>query len=312
MNETNDQARLRIKAAAPDWFHQAIARQGQSRRVTVEGCPIHYLSWRDRAAPSDRGGILFVHGGGAHAHWWSHIAPFFADDFRVAAMDLSGMGDSGNRTAYDASLRAAEMRGVIADAGLGPRPFVVGHSFGGYMSMRLASQYGDELGGVVIVDSPIRSPEEEAARKRRPGPMGGGRTYADFESAVARFRLRPRQPCDNRYIVEFIARHSIKQVADGWTWKFDTKALGARRFGEPFHEYLEAARCRSALFFGENSALVSYRTASYMSGLMGPEAPIVAIPGAHHHVMLDQPLAFVAALRTLLDGWLRADSTAPG
>ncbi|MBV8186623.1 MAG: alpha/beta hydrolase, partial [Alphaproteobacteria bacterium] len=94
----------------------------------------------------------------------------------------------------------------------------------------------------------------------------------------------------------------------GWTWKFDGAALGARRFGEPFREYLQAVRCRAALIFGEKSALVSRDTASYMSRLMGPLAPIVEVPEAQHHVMLDQPLAFVAALRMLLESWIRAEA----
>ena len=38
---------------------------------------------------------------------------------------------------------------------------------------------------------------------------------------------------------------------------------------------------------------------------MGPRAPVVEVPEARHHVMLDQPLGFVAALRMLLDGWMR-------
>jgi pimeloyl-ACP methyl ester carboxylesterase len=51
---------------------------------------------------------------------------------------------------------------VIAAAQLSERPFVIGHSVGGFMTMNVASQYDDTLGGAVIVDSPIRSPEEEA------------------------------------------------------------------------------------------------------------------------------------------------------
>ena len=83
--------------------------------------------------------------------------------------------------------------------------------------------------------------------------------------------------------------------------------MGSRRFGEPFHDYLQAVRCRAALIFGQKSALVSRDTAAYMSSLMGPEAPIVEIPEARHHVTLDQPLAFVAALRALLQAWVRAE-----
>jgi pimeloyl-ACP methyl ester carboxylesterase len=45
-----------------------------------------------------------------------------------------------------------------------------------------------------------------------------------------------------------------------------------------------------------------------MSSLMGPRAPVVEVPEARHHVMLDQPLAFVAALRMLLDSWIRNEA----
>jgi len=307
---TDAEQRLTIRAPAPDWFHWAVAQQGQSKRVSVDGCSIHYLLWQPDEGVTDPGGILFVHGGGAHAHWWSHIAPFFRAGFRVAAIDLSGMGDSGDRPkdAYNATLRAEEIQAVIADAGLGAKTFLVGHSFGGLMSMRYASIYSENLGGMVIADSPVYPPGEEDDRRRRANPMGSVRLYPDFEEAVARFRLRPRQPCDNDFIVEYIARHSVKAADGGWTWKFDTNAMSGRRFAEPFNEHLAAANCRCALIYASDSALVTAEMARYMNGLMGPDAPMVVIPAAQHHLTLDQPLAFVVALRTLLDVWQRADA----
>jgi hypothetical protein len=36
--------------------------------------------------------------------------------------------------------------------------------------------------------------------------------------------------------------------------------------------------------------------------------PVVKVPEARHHVMLDQPLSFVAALRMLLDSWMHNES----
>lgn len=303
---TNEEQRLKVRALAPEWFHWAIGQQGQPARVTVDGCSIHYLLWQAEDGVKDPGGLLFVHGGGAHAHWWSHIAPFFRAGFRVAALDLSGMGDSGTRAEYNATLRAEEIRAVIEDAGLGPETYLVGHSFGGFMSMRYASMYGDSLRGLVIADSPLYPPGQQDKR-RRANPMGAIRLYPDFEEAVARFRLRPRQPCDNDFIVEYIARHSLKAVEGGWTWKFDTNAMAGRRFAEPFHEHLQAANCRAALFIAADSALVTDEMARYTNGLMGPNAPLVVIPAAQHHLMLDQPLAFVAALRTLLASWRRGD-----
>jgi len=40
-----------------------------------------------------------------------------------------------------------------------------------------------------------------------------------------------------------------------------------------------------------------------MFGVLDQNVPFVAIPEAHHHLMLDQPLAFIASLRTLLAEW---------
>jgi pimeloyl-ACP methyl ester carboxylesterase len=291
---------------APAWFRWALEHPLTSNFIDVDGCPIHYLLWPQVDEKPGKRGLLFVHGGGAHANWWRFIAPFFTGDFRVAALDLSGMGDSGRRSDYDAIQRADEMKAVIAAAELGPQPFVIGHSFGGFMTMRFGAAYGDEIGGAVIVDSPIRRPEERD-QLRPPKVLGRVHVYDSFETAVGRFRLLPAQDCENDFIVDFIARHSVKQIDTGWTWKFDLGVLSSRRFGEPFHEHLQKVRCRAALIFGQTSALVSRETAAYMSELMGPRAPIVEIPEAQHHVMLDQPLAFVAALRALLDGWVRAE-----
>ena len=42
---------------------------------------------------------------------------------------------------------------------------------------------------------------------------------------------------------------------------------------------------------------------------LGRVAPVIEIPTAGHHVMLDQPIALVTALRTLLSDW---DHSVPG
>jgi pimeloyl-ACP methyl ester carboxylesterase len=40
-----------------------------------------------------------------------------------------------------------------------------------------------------------------------------------------------------------------------------------------------------------------------MYKLLNRSAPLVEIPEAYHHLLLDQPLAFVAAVRALLADW---------
>tara|TARA_A100001037_G_C15136169_1_gene631257 strand:- start:1208 stop:2158 length:951 start_codon:yes stop_codon:yes gene_type:complete len=308
---------IEIDPSAPDWFRLAIAQPVKSRFLEVAGCCIHYLAWFDPDAVDEnelaRPGLLLIHGGGAHANWWRFIAPFFTATNRVCAIDLSGMGDSGDRVIYQPDSWTSEIEAVLLDARLysndGPAnridPFIVGHSFGGLIAMKFGAESKLPIGGTVIVDSPVQDPKDTPL----PEPATSSRTvppiYPDKATALSRFRLMPEQPCENRYITDFIARTSIRECYSGWTWKFDFKIMSSRRFGESYRDELKALKGRTALIHGDKSAIVSSRTVSYMSKLMGPTAPIIEIPEAHHHVMLDQPLAFVSALRAVLDTWSR-------
>jgi len=297
---------LEVQAPAPDWYREAMACPGTVHRVESNGCAIQYLKWSPPEGRTALGGILLVHGGGGHGHWWSHMAPMLAQEYNVVAMDQAGMGDSGRREAYDSDGRADDMLAVIRDAELGANAFVVGHSFGGLMAMRLGQLHGDRLGGIIIADSPVRPPELQGLGEHKRPKMGNKRHYPDFETALARFRLMPEQTCANTFLVEHIARRSLKQDPEGWAWKFDGDAMENSRFGEPFHEYLAGMKGRRAFVYGEDSALVQPEIIDWIRRTLGPSAPIVGVPEAQHHLLLDQPLAFLTTIRAIVAGWLAA------
>jgi pimeloyl-ACP methyl ester carboxylesterase len=127
------------------------------------------------------------------------------------------------------------------------------------------------------------------------------KVYDDIETAVQHFHLQPPQPCENRFIIDLIARRSLRQVEQGWTWKFDPKVFLRDRQG--INDYLADVHCRIAVFKGQHSDLVTADIQDYMDELLGRSSPIVEIPAAYHHVPLDQPLALVAALRAILADW---------
>ena len=293
---------------APNWFAGATAHEPERSTVMVAGAAIEVLTWGERGKP----GLLFLHGNGAHAGWWSFIAPFFAATHRVAAFSWSGMGGSDHRPAYAVDTFVAEMFAVIAAAGLdlaGP-PRVVGHSFGGFPMMAAARSRGAELAAAVIVDTPFRSATDPEFRP----PNATERThkvYPDLPAALARFRFAPAQDCANPYIADLIARGSLIEVAGGpgrgavdhgWTWRFDPFLWGRFNIGEAL-SLLDAPRCPVALIWGERSQLLTPERVAAMRALLPPGSPAFAIPDADHHVMVDQPLAFVAGLRALLAGW---------
>ncbi len=284
---------------APAWFETQVGIAPESAFVDVEGAPIHYLRWGDRSRP----GLLLVHGNAAHAYWWSFIAPYLARDYNVAAMDLSGMGDSGWRAEYSMEMFVREQLAVCEAAGMfGPSepPIIVGHSFGGFVTILAGALYGERLAGTVIVDSPVNPPDRPGGPPKR--EIKPHRIYPTLPAALARFRLMPPQSCDNLYIVDWVARHSLKELDGGFTWKFDPAIWQRFSIGDTAQR-LKETRCRIAIFRGENSILLPPRIGDYMFSLLGRSAPMVEIPDAQHHVMLDQPLALVAALRALLADW---------
>lgn len=285
---------------APAWFDAAIGQAPERSTIPVEGANIELLTWGEIGKP----GILFLHGNGAHADWWSFIAPFFANDWRVAAISWSGMGGSDWRPAYSAELFAAEIFAAVEAARLeagGVKPIVVGHSFGGFPTLYCAARHPERLRGAIMADSSIQPPDK---RWKGPPPRSGQgmRVYPTLEEALARFRLAPPQPCENLYIADFIARRSLKEVEGGWTWKFDPDLWHNFRMPD-LGALLPEIACPAALMWGERSNLMHAETLDYMLAQMPKDVLLLPLPDADHHVMIDQPLAFVAGLRGLLARW---------
>ncbi|MCB1005319.1 MAG: alpha/beta fold hydrolase, partial [Acidimicrobiales bacterium] len=130
MDEQRDTA-VPIHPDAPAWFGRALAEPFEDGAVEVDGNPIHYLAW----GRPDRRGLVFVHGGGAHAHWWTHVAATFARQFRVVAVDLSGHGDSGHRDHYALEQWTHEVMAAARAGRIAGHPVVVGHSMGGFVTI---------------------------------------------------------------------------------------------------------------------------------------------------------------------------------
>ena len=288
---------------APGWFNRAIEEPFSDRVVEVDRIPIHYLYWESGDDAAEKPGIVLVHGNGAHAHWWSFIAPFFLNDYRVAAIDLAGAGDSGHSETYTPEAFARQVIGVCDDAGFGSDTVVIGHSFGGYITLKTGLIFRDKLAGIVLVDSAVRPPDFQWERDPRRSPIKPKRVYETYEAAHERFRLMPPQDCNNRYILDYIGTHSLKETVDGWTWKFDDSMFRKFEFGTAMHEDLANLRCRVGVIYGEDSYLFTQDIADFMFEVLDKSVPFVGIPEAQHHLFLDQPLAFVSALRTLLAEW---------
>ncbi len=291
------------------WFEQALAVPRREGYVDADGCRVHYFSWGDPANP----GVLMLHGFLAHARCFAFIAPFLAQDHFVVAYDLSGMGDSGVRNNYPDEVRLKELLAVAENTGMfakEQKPTIIAHSYGGSIGLVAMEQHHERFSRLVICDLMTLRPERLLAhREERGAPPSSedrrpNRVYPDYESAKARFVLSPPQPVNEPYLFDYMAFHSLKEVEGGWTWKFDTSVFER---SNDLHEKLLAQGRRMAeapgdivIVYGEQSELFDADSAAYIVECGGAHIPMIGIPDARHHLMLDQPLAFASVLRTLL------------
>ncbi len=283
---------------APAWYRRAMDVPHTDETVTVDGADVHYLAWGETGRP----GLVFVHGGAAHAHWWTHVAAQFAGVYRVAAIDLTGHGDSDRRDVYSLATWCDEVMAVADAADMAGPPIVIGHSMGGFVTLTTAATHGDRLAGAVVMDSPVTAPDPEMDVRRR-HQFRDPKVYPDAATAVSRFRTVPEQDNYEPYVMTHVAATSL-HPADGppgsVTWKFDPAIFLPNRSAA--HELLPRVTCRLALFRAEHG-LVTPDIGAYMYEQLGRVAPVIEIPLAGHHLMLDQPLLVVTALRTLFADW---------
>lgn len=278
---------------APDWFRTAVAITPEHSSTTVDGARITFRSWGERGAP----GLILVHGGAAHAGWWDHIAPRYAGSRRVVALDLSGHGDSDWRDTYRIATWADEVAAVADVAGAADDAVLVGHSLGGLVGIRASIAHPDLVRDLVLVDSRILDAAGLAEIQRNQPHEGiprGNKTYPTLEAALDRFRLVPDHASLD-YARAYVARQSAVRDGDGWRWKFD------RGFADELRDLppRPPKSVRLSVVHGEHGVMTPTMV-EQVTGHLDEPARVVELPGAGHHVMLEEPLALMDVIDEVL------------
>lgn len=289
----------------PDWFLRALAATGDRGSVVVDGAEIGFVAWGPLGAP----GVVLVHGGGANTAWWDHLAPDLAHRRRVVAVDLSGHGRSDHRDGYSLEDWTEEVVAAAQAGGISGSAVLVGHSMGGFVTIAAAARHPERVAGVIVCDSPVTDLDPELGPAAHFGTTV--RVYPTVEDAVGRYRTVPPQARYLPFVLEHVARSSLREVEGGWTWQFDRRVFGqfagqVRSIALP---YLARIRCPFTLLRSQHG-LVTPDIGESMRAVLGGRAAVVEVPEAGHHAMLDEPLVLLAAIRTVLAEWERSDEIA--
>jgi len=258
------------------------ARFANARSSGVE---LHTLSWGDAGDPM----IVLLHGGGANAHWWDHIAPALAHDHRVVALDFRGHGDSEYPEEQIAGAFNDDLEALFEHLGRSDA-ILAGHSMGAHVALDHATRH-PETRGLALID-PSRGGGKRSRRVARLA-LTLRRTYASREEAVSRYRFLPPSEHASEALRVAIATHSVREEEGGrWGFKFDP-----RWFGLPPRPRPDPSRvqCPAIVIRGvESNLLTPEGAADWLSEI--PLARGAEVAGAGHHVQIDQPDALTRLL----------------
>tara|TARA_Y100000768_G_scaffold35598_1_gene23306 strand:+ start:247 stop:1137 length:891 start_codon:yes stop_codon:yes gene_type:complete len=282
---------------APTWFKESISIKGTELSIDMKDGKITYSKW-DSKTESDNL-LIFIHGTGAHKKWWDPIAPQFLNNSNVIAVDLPGMGDSDFRETYSITDFGRCIFEIIEkeknEMNI-ENIYIVGHSLGGQVAAYVASENKNLVTSLIMIDTFIRPPDYDPSQHEG-GPLRKIKHYADKITILERFRLMPKQECDNTWFLRYIAEYSVKETSDGWRWKFDDLMFNSleRLFGYKF-----SFKCPALFIYGAESLLMSGNILSNIKTMYSDVMDFEKVNNAAHHVPLDKPLEIVDIIKKRL------------
>ena len=161
-------------------FAEVRREQPSARFVEVDGRQV-YVEQQGAGET-----VVLLHGFGESSYAWRKVMPELARSFRVVAPDLNGFGwterprDPGS---YTLEGQERLVLGVLGALGVARAQFV-GHSYGGSLTLFLASRHADLVRTMVLIDSAAPTYSED--RRSRVAAI------RPLDSLFVRLALTPR------------------------------------------------------------------------------------------------------------------------
>ncbi len=237
---------------------------------------------------------MLLHGGGANAHWWDHIAPSFADRYRVIALDFRGHGSSDYPEEHPVGAFDVDLECLLEYLEL-PEVLLVGHSMGARIAISQAARFNSTR-ALVLIDPARGSSRREQRRGRL--ALALQRTYASREEAVERFRFLPSAQHVEAELHSAIATQSVRRLDNGrYSYCFDPRWFGVAASPRPA---MDQVQCPTLILRGSESQILTRVGAEELCGEL-PRAELKEMSGAGHHLQIEQPDAAIRAIAEFID-----------
>ena len=251
---------------------------------TYNGSRLHYTDCGEGHP------ILLLHGWGCNTTTFNAIRPFLEARFRVLTVDFAGFGESDEPhevwgvEEYTRSIEAlAQHEGV-------ENPILIGHSFGGRVSIVYASR--NKVQKVMLVDAAGVKPKRSLTYYRKVYTFKFLKKLLPIVVGKARAEK----------IIE--QRRAKAGSADYGQASPMMRAILSRCVNEDLKHVMPLIKAPTLLIWGENDTATPLSDAKTMEQLI-PDAGLVSFPGCGHYSFLDNPIGYKAVIKEFLKNELK-------
>ena len=242
--------------------------------------------------------IVFLHGFLGAGSDWGEIAAPLAEDYFCVCPDLPGHGANITRD-FDAQLSipqlALELRALCAALSLSA-PIVVGYSLGGRVALAAAVQH-PEIMQALMLESTSAGLDTEAERQARAATDDARAAVLLADGIAAFMRTWYAAPLFESLQMrpQLLAKLQAARMCNDARWMSKVVSeLSPGRAASVWAE-LPSVRLRTLLLAGALD--VRYTESAQRMAAAMPNAICTVVADAGHNVHLEQPTAYIQALR---------------
>ncbi len=237
--------------------------------------------------------VILMHGWGCNHTTVASIERLLTPHFKVYNLDFPGFGGSSTPPAVWGVEEYTRLLEAFVKAEAIERPILIGHSFGGRVSILFASRNATHK--VILVDA-------AGVKPRRPLKY-----YVKVYSFKLWKRLLPLVAGSKRAgeIIENYRRKSGSADYNALTGTM--RNILVKVVNEDLKEVMPRIQCPVLLIWGKNDTATPLRDARTMERLI-PDAGLVAFDDAGHYSFLDKPYEFNAVVQNFLHDDIKQQS----
>ena len=247
--------------------------------ITYQGIKLHYT------VSGEGHPLMLLHGWGCSTEIWQRVLPFLEERFRVINVDFAGFGQSEEPTeVWGVEEYTRSVEALAKEEGI-ENPILVGHSFGGRVSIVYASR--NKTRKIILTDAAGVKPKRSLTYYRKVY------TYKLLKRLAPIFMGKERAQ-------QMIEKRRAKAGSSDYNNASPRmRAILSKVVNEDLCHLMPKISAPTLLFWGENDTATPLSDAKRMEKLI-PDAGLVTVAGAGHYAFLENTPLFLRVVESFL------------